>query len=51
MKVTMHQVPFRKDGTCRGTVKVRGESRRKICYVKSAASMGKRHGMYGKKKR
>jgi hypothetical protein len=33
MKVKLKQVAFRKDGSCRGKVKVRGKSRRKICFV------------------
>ncbi len=33
MKVTVRRVAFRKDGTCRGKIKVRGRSRRRICYV------------------
>jgi hypothetical protein len=33
MKVTVKRVAFTKDGKCRGKVKVKGRSRRRICYV------------------
>lgn len=32
MKVKLKQVAFLKNGVCRGKVKVRGKSRRRICY-------------------
>lgn len=37
MRVHMKRVSFR-NGKCRGTVKRRGKSRRKICYVRVKGS-------------
>ena len=37
MKTTLKQVSFTKDGKCRGKVKVRGKSKRKICYILTKA--------------
>lgn len=51
MKLT---VPHLKSGKCpKGTVaKLKGRTRREICYLRNAAAaMGKRHGMYGKKRK
>lgn len=39
MKVTLKRVPFTKTGKCRGVVKKKGRSRRRVCYI----SMGSRH--------
>lgn len=33
MKTTLKQVSFNKNGKCRGVVKVRGKSKRRVCYL------------------